>query len=741
MNITLTTSIKNLPRIGPVYIEKLKKLGLKSVQDLLFYFPFRYDDFSEVLPISELENKEGQAVSVRGKIMDIQNVRTKWKKMNLTEAVIEDESSCIKAIWFNQPFLVRNLKAGMNVSLSGKVAYARDGLQLSNPAYEILGGNRELTHTARLVPVYHETEGLSSRWLRLHLKPLLKLADGLDDWLPAEIKENQKLISLSEAVKKIHFPASEDEAAQAKKRLAFNELFVIQLFIQKQRKNWQKNKAVRIEFEGGVEEKVKQFISILPFKLTNAQRVAAWQILKDLNKSEPMNRLLEGDVGSGKTLVALIAGLAVAKKGKGYQTAIMAPTEILARQHFEEAKERFKNFGIKVGLLTGSESRFFIPLSGGAGGGLLSLAKKPTPNPSQEGNNTPPQPPLERGVNKLKKLELIEKLKNGEIDIIIGTHALLQEKVSFKNLALIIIDEQHRFGIEQRAELQQKVIKVKDGLEATVPHLLTMTATPIPRTLALSVYGDLDLSILDEMPLGRREIITKLVAPANREKAYQFIADQIKRGRQAFVICPLIDESDKLEVKSAIQEYEKLSQKIFPDLKIGLLHGKLKPKEKEAVMKEFGAGKINILVSTSVVEVGIDVPNASVMMIEGSDRFGLAQLHQFRGRVGRSEHQSFCFLFTDSTAQKTHRRLKALLKNSSGFELAEQDLKIRGPGELAGVRQSGLPDLAMASLSDVELIKQARSEAAQILDKNADLKSYPKLLDKLESFRERVHFE
>jgi len=714
MNITFTTPIKNLPRVGPIYVEKLKKLGLKTVYDLLFYFPFRYDDFSEVLPISELENKEGQAVSIRGKIMDIQNIRTKWKKMNLTEAIIEDESSCIKAIWFNQPFLIRNLKTGMNVSLSGKVTYTRDGLQLSNPAYEILGRDRELTHTARLVPVYHETEGLSSRWLRLHLKPLLRLAEELNDWLPSEIIKSQNLISLSEAVKKIHFPASENEAAQAKKRLAFNELFVIQLFIQKQRKNWQKNKAIQIEFKGKVEEKIKQFISRLPFKLTNTQRIAAWQILKDLNKPEPMNRLLEGDVGSGKTLVALIASLAVAtKKDKvGYQTAIMAPTEILAHQHFKEAKERFKDFRIRIGLLTANniESQFL--------GG------------NKDSNSS-----------KLKKSELIEKIKNGEVDIIIGTHALLQEKVSFKNLALIVIDEQHRFGIEQRSELQQKVIGTKNGLEAIVPHLLTMTATPIPRTLALSIYGDLDLSILDEMPLGRREIITKLVAPANRKKAYQFIAEQIKKGRQAFVICPLIDESDKLEVKSAIQEYEKLSKKIFPDLKIGLLHGKLKPKEKEAVMKKFSEGKVNILVSTSVVEVGIDIPNASVMMIEDSDRFGLAQLHQFRGRVGRSKHQSFCFLFTDSTAQKTHRRLKALLKNSSGFELAEQDLKIRGPGELAGVRQSGLPDLAMTSLSDIELIKQARSEASRILDKNADLKSYPKLLSKLESFRERVHFE
>jgi len=343
-------------------------------------------------------------------------------------------------------------------------------------------------------------------------------------------------------------------------------------------------------------------------------------------------------------------------------------------------------------------------------------------------------------IKKISKNKLLEKIKNGEINFLIGTHSLIQEKVVFKNLALLIVDEQHRFGIDQRAKIHSNILNIKDGLK-TVPHLLSMTATPIPRTLALTIYGDLDLSVLDEMPKGRQKIITKLVAPANRELAYKFIHDQIKKGRQVFVICPLIDESDILEVKSATEEYEKLRTKIYPNLNIGLLHGKMKPKEKEEIMQEFSDKKIDILVSTSVIEVGIDIQNATVMVIEGADRFGLAQLHQFRGRVGRGEYQSFCFLFTDSTSVKTSRRLKALIKSSNGFELAEQDLKIRGPGELVGVRQSGLPDLAMASLSDFELIKNARHEAEEIIKEDSELKKYPRLAKKLKMFTEKIHFE
>ena len=738
MTTSLKTPIEKLFNIGSVYVGKLHKVGIKTAGDLLFYFPFRYDDFSEVKKISEVEL--GEIVSIVGKIIDIRNVRTWKRKMNITEALIEDESGAIKAVWFNQPFLIRNLKIGANVSLSGKVAYAQEGLQLSSPAYELLGRGQVL-HTARLVPVYHETEGLSSKWLRTHIKPILKLANEAEEYLPYEIIKNQKLFGLAEAIRQIHFPANEDKADIAKRRLAFDELFLIQLYMLAQKKKWQENNAVKIKFSEEINKEVKNFIAGLPFQLTNAQKISSWKIIKDFEKGAPMNRLLEGDVGSGKTLVALIAALAVMKSG--YQVALMAPTEILARQHFGEAMRRF-----------GKKHTSKNPPSP-----LLQRGNYThTPSPSQEGNI---KSPLLRGVGvckialltgseskiyedgevkEINRNKLLEKIKSGEIDFTVGTHSLIQDKVAFKNLAFSIVDEQHRFGIDQRAKIQNEVLDIKDGLK-TVPHLLSMTATPIPRTLALAVYGDLDLSLLDEMPKGRQKIITKLVAPANRGLAYKFIHEQIKKGRQVFVICPLIEESDILEVKSATQEYEKLKNEIYPNLNIGLLHGRMKPKEKEEIMQKFIKREIDILVSTSVIEVGIDIPNASVMVIEGADRFGLAQLHQFRGRVGRGEHQSFCFLFTDSTSATTARRLKALIKSNNGFELAEQDLKIRGPGELVGIRQSGLPDLAMASLTDFELIKNAREEAEALMKEDDKLLKYPKLAEKLKKFTKKVHFE
>ena len=748
MTIYLKTPIEKLPLIGPAYVRKLHRVGIETAGDLLFYFPFRYDDFSEVKKISEVEL--GEVVSVRGKIIDIQNIRTWKRKMNITEALIEDESGAIKAVWFNQPFLVRNLKKGANASLSGKVVYAQEGLQLSNPSYELLGSGQSL-HTARLVPIYHETEGLSSKWLRAHIKPLMKLTDEVEEYLPYEIIKRQKLFSLSEAIRQIHFPDNEEKAEIAKRRLAFDELFLVQLYMMLQKKKWQENNSVKIKFNKKLEKEIKDFINSLPFKLTNAQKISSWNIIKDFEKNKPMNRLLEGDVGSGKTLVALIAALAVIKSG--YQVAFMAPTEILVRQHFGEAVRRF---GIRNYFKSPSDNYHC------EGSGVHSLeCNKFRLKQSKSTYRLKPELRLSDGLRAIKialltsseskvykdgevkemsKNKLLKKINNSEINFIIGTHSLIQEKVVFKNLAFSIVDEQHRFGIDQRAKIQTEVLGIKDGLK-TVPHLLSMTATPIPRTLALTVYGDLDLSILDEMPKGRQKIITKLVAPANRSLAYKFIRDQIKKGRQVFVICPLIDESDVLEVRSATQEYERLKNEIYSDLKLGLLHGRMKSKEKEEVMKKFSSGEINILVSTSVVEVGIDIPNATVMVIEGADRFGLAQLHQFRGRVGRGKHQSFCFLFTDSTSVTTARRLKALMKSDNGFELAEQDLKIRGPGELVGVRQSGLPDLAMASLTDFELIKNTKDEAGKLIDADYKLSKYPKLAEKLKKFTKKVHFE
>ncbi len=737
MILTLKTKIEKLPLIGPAYVKKLHRIGIETAGDLLFYFPFRYDDFSEVKKISEVEL--GEVVSVRGKIVDIQNIRTWKRKMNITEALVEDEKGAIKAVWFNQPFLVRNLKKGANVSLSGKVVYAQEGLQLSNPSYELLGSGQSL-HTARLVPVYHETEGLSSKWLRAHIKPIVKLADEVEEFLPDSIIKNQNLCSISEAIRQIHFPDNEEKAGNAKRRLAFDELFLVQLCMISQKKKWQENKAVKISFNKKLEKEIKDFVDSLPFKLTGAQRISSWNIIKDFEKNRPMNRLLEGDVGSGKTLVALISAFVVMRSG--YQVAFMVPTEILARQHFAEAVRRFSldylNDGVhssecnKFQLKQDSSSYRLKPelrFSDSLGNIKIAFLTGSESNIYKDGK-----------IEEISKKKLLEKIKNGKIDLIIGTHSLIQEKVIFKNLAFSIVDEQHRFGIDQRAKIQTEVLGIEDGLK-TVPHLLSMTATPIPRTLALTVYGDLDLSILDEMPKGRQKIITKLVAPANRNLAYNFIRDQIKKGRQVFVICPLIEESDVLEVRSATEEYEKLSKNIYSDLNVGLLHGKMKPKEKEEVMQKFIKKEIDILVSTSVIEVGIDISNASVMLIEGADRFGLAQLHQFRGRVGRGEYQSFCFLFTDSTSVTTARRLKALIKSNNGFELAEQDLKIRGPGELVGVRQSGLPDLAMASLSDAQLIKNTREEAVKLIDADYKLSKYPKLANKLKKFTKEVHFE
>jgi ATP-dependent DNA helicase RecG len=555
------------------------------------------------------------------------------------------------------------------------------------------------TNTGRLVPVYSETRGITSRWLRWKISQLLKkYLDDLPELIPSAILKRQNLVGVQEAIKQLHFPDNSEKIKEAQKRMAFEEMFFIQLVSARSRKNWEASQAISIEFNG---ELAKNFVNSLPFKLTDAQRKASYQILKDLEKKYPMNRLLEGDVGSGKTVVAAIAALE--SMMAGYQTAIMAPTEVLAAQHFETFKKIFKNFSQKVGILTNSLCQ--------------TVWKKNT------------------------RKNFLGKIRRGEIKILIGTHALIQESVEFKNLALVVIDEQHRFGVEQRARLQKAARGLKDGLEKTIPHLLSMTATPIPRTLALAFFGNLDLSILDELPKGRKRIITEIVTPANRKKVYEFIRTEIKKGRQAFFIFPLIDESDKISGRAATEEHKRLSDEIFPDLRLGLLHGRMKPKEKEDVMKKFKERELDILVSTSVIEVGVDVPNATIMVIEGSERFGLAQLHQFRGRVGRSEHQSYCFLFTDSASASTNKRLKALSESEDGFKLAEHDLELRGPGQFIGKRQSGLADTAMQHLSDVKLIQQARIEAQSLLDFDPKLEKFPVLKDTLEKFDSEIHLE
>lgn len=692
---TLNTLISDLPRINEKYLKKFHKLGLKTVRDLLFHFPNRYEDFSKISAISDL--KKGETCTIQGEILKIDNIRTFKKRMTITEAVIKDKTGSVKSIWFNQPFLINNLKPGKKVSLSGKYTIGIKGPYLSNPSYEVINLYRAPTHTARLIPVYPETTGLGSRFLRYYTKLILPLADEIKEFLPTYIFKKQKIQEISKSIKNIHFPENIQAAETAKKRFSFQEMFLLQLFVLRQKNKIKKQKAIKIPFNKNI---VQEFINSLPFKLTHAQKASAWEILQDLEKDYPMNRLLQGDVGSGKTVVAAIAALETAKKG--FQVAVMAPTEILAQQHFKEFKKLLKDFNLKIGLLTKTE-----------------------------------------------------KCNPDKMDILIGTHALIQDKIKLKNLALVIVDEQHRFGVEQRAKL------LKNN---KTPHLLSMTATPIPRTLALTLYGDLDISLINEMPKGRQKTITKIVPPKQRIQAYEFIRKEIESGRQVFVICPRIEISNKkqteeqengqlkldprkiiwAEVKAVKEEYEKLNNEIFPNLKVAMIHGKMKSKEKEEIMKNFSAGgetskKTDILVSTSVIEVGIDIPNATVMMIEGADRFGLAQLHQFRGRVGRGEHQSYCFLF--STSGDTTARLKALEKCDSGFDLAEKDMQIRGPGQFYGVKQSGMPDLAMSSLKDLEFIKLVREEANNLLEKDPELKNQPLLAEKLQEFRKTIHLE
>lgn len=698
--MNLQTKTNELPRVGPKYQERLKKLGIETVQDLIFHFPNRYEDFSKIISLSDM--KVGESACVKGKIVEIKNIRTWKKRMIITEAIIHDSVRSMKVLWFNQPYLTKSLKPGDEVCLAGKLSFKGKVPYISNPSYEKISEN--MTHTGRIIPVYPETEGVSSKWLRYMIKTALQQVKfSIPEIFPKELIKENNLLPMREAIQQIHFPETLEKAEKARERFSFEELFILALFILQERMKISKEDSIIIETDI---ELMKDFTKSLPFKLTDSQRKSAWQILKDLERPSPMNRLLEGDTGSGKTIVAVMIALNTIKAG--YQVAFMAPTEILAKQHFYSVSKLLRKYDLRIGLLTNSESKIIH----------------------------------RKNEEKIKNSIILKQIENKEIDIIIGTHSLIQDKVRFsnKNLSLVILDEQHRFGTEQRA----KLCKQKDY----VPHFLSMTATPIPRTLALTLYGDLDISIIDELPKGRKDVKTTIVSPKERNKTYDFIRKEIEKGRQTFVICPRIEkggtERDFLgwnEVKSVIEEHEKLSKEVFPDLKVGLLHGKMKGDEKEKIMKEFSENKIDILVSTSVVEVGVDIPNATVMMIEGSERFGLAQLHQFRGRVGRSEHQSYCFLFTDLPTATTMQRLRALVKSNDGFELAEKDLKLRGPGSIVGDRQWGIPDLVMSSLSDIKLVEKTRSFAAKLLEKDPQLKSHPNLKQRLKKYTERIHLE
>ena len=710
--------LSKIKGIAEKFLKRLEKLKIQTVRDLLWHFPFRYDDFSRIVKIADL--KINQSATIRGLVKKIAMRRTWRRKMFLVEVLIVDETGGITAIWFNQPYVAQTLKEGRRANFAGKVVSSNGKIYLSNPIYEILNGTTEAKHTAGLIPVYPETKSLTSKGLRYLIKPILSNLEKLTDFLPEEVLKKNNLPEINFALRRIHFPRILEQAEEAKKRFAFEDLFLLQLNNLKTKLRLAKEKAPILKVG---EEELKKIVASLPFELTNSQKRSLEEILRDLAGEQPMNRLLQGDVGSGKTAVAAIAAWAAATNGK--QTVFMAPTEVLAKQHYNTLTTIFKKTDVSIGLLTGGESRSFY------------------------GDN------LE---HKKSKSQLLKEINEGKVKIIIGTHAVIQKGVMFDDLSLAIVDEQHRFGVEQRAALVKR--ERKPGEETTI-HFLSMSATPIPRTLSLTIFGDLDLSIIDELPIGRKPILTKVISPVNRPKAYKFIRDQIGIGRQAFVICPRIvafneeaenrlesagtitDKRKNLwaEVKNVTEEYEKLSKKIFPDLRVAMLHGRMKSAEKFQVMSDFSSGKIDILVSTSVIEVGVDIPNASIMMIEGADRFGLSQLYQFRGRVGRSEHQSYCFLFTDSTGQSTQERLNALVTAKNGFELAEIDLRIRGPGQFLGEKQTGIPDLAMRALNNLELVKAARQSALEILKKNDDLSDYPLLNNQLKKFEKQIHLE
>lgn len=674
----LETPISSLPGIGISYARKLKKLQINTVEDLIYHFPFRYDDFSKISSIARVKTNE--SVSVQGILWQIKNVRTRTGKF-VTLATVADESAAVEIIWFNQPYLTKTLKPGMQISLSGKAQFERSKTKLISPSYEIItqAGNLQSAtygptlHTGRLVPIYPETAGVTSKWLRTKIAKLLPIyIKDLRDYIPSETAKNQSLKSLSYSLSKIHLPQSYQEIGEARKRLSFDEIFLSHLMSAIRRKQWQENmSAPKMEIKKNT---ANQFIKNLPFTLTNSQQKAIIAISQDLKKTIPANRLLEGDVGSGKTVVAAYAALIA--HSSSFDTLFAAPTEILAFQHQKTLKKLLKPFNISVGIWTGSKK--------------------------QKG------------------------------DITCGTHALLTSFKTNNQIGLVIVDEQHRFGVAQRAKLflnQTSQIK---------PHLLTMTATPIPRTLALTLYKDLNLSTLSELPSGRKRVSTFVVPNSKRNNAYHFIEKEIKKGRQAFIITPFVEPSESMTgVRAATKEFEKLKKKFSEKNTLGLLHGKLSSKAKQAVIDKFRGNKIKTLVTTPVVEVGIDIPNATIMLIESAERFGLAQLHQLRGRVGRGEHKSYCFLFTDSNSQTSLNRLKSLEKIYIGFELAEIDLKARGAGEIFGFKQSGFENFKIADFSNRKLIFAAQTESDNLLESDPDLNNHSLLKEKVAKLQQQ----
>jgi len=662
--MNLSTSLEQIKGVGPKTAEQLSAAGLHTVEDILLFLPRKHEDFTHQMKIADLVPGK---VTIRARCEKVSS-RPVRRGLTLTTAVLDDGTDKVNAIWFNQPYRSTQLAGGDEFYFSGEFEYARGRYQLTNPTAELA---KDMPVQAEyLLPVYHTIRGLKSQTVRKVLEELRPLISVLPETLPEELIAREHFMSRSDAIMTMHFPKTYEDVVSARNRLAFEELFELLLASQLNKQENTKLKGWKIPFEQQV---VKDFVLQLPFQLTGAQRRAAWDILQDFEQGVPMNRLLQGDVGSGKTVVAGLAARQAASHG--YQTALMAPTEILATQHAATLDDLLAPFGVRVGLLIGS-------------------------------------------VKGKARTTLYEQMANGEVDVIVGTQALIQEAVSFHRLGFVVIDEQHRFGVDQRQKLLSK--------SGILPHLLSMTATPIPRSLALTVYGELDVSVLNEKPAGRLPIKTEIVSPVSAAKLYGRIDKEIAAGRQVYVICSLIEENPDNEVKSVEAEHKRLRNSVFGHRQIGLLHGKMKASEKERVMRDFKEGKYDILVSTTVVEVGVDVPNATIMMIENADRFGLAQLHQLRGRVGRSSHQSHCFLMMSGN-NKPSERLRELEKSDDGFYLAEVDMKLRGPGEIYGRMQHGALNLQIATLADTELISSAQKSAKWFIAQGYDLLQYTQL--------------
>ena len=661
----LTSPVTELPKIGPIFEKKFEKLGIVTLENLFYHVPTRYLDYSLITTISKLHPDE--TATIHAKIVSLKNIYSK-RGLKMQIGSVEDSTGKITVLWFNQPFLVKTLYPGRLVSLSGKIGFFGRKLCLTSPDYELMVEEDDpTTHTGRIVPIYPETAGLSSKWIRRKIKEAY-VNSAITEFLPQNILDKFKLIDFKKAIKFVHFPESFEEAETGRRRLAFNELLSLELRSQIRKLNWKKNKvANKITIDRKL---IESFIKSISFDLTNSQKKVIGEILENLKSEIPMNRLLEGDVGSGKTVVAAVAAFAAFTNG--YQTVIMAPTQILASQHYKTFKALFSKFSVRISLIT----------------------------------------------SDIKRRDL------GRNDIFIGTHSLINGKIGFDTMSgtskvgLVVIDEQHRFGVEQRKHLIKK---------SGTPHVLTMTATPIPRTVALAAYGDMDLSVLTDMPPGRLKVTTWVIPEQKRNGAYDWIRSQVSDLKsQAFIVCPLIEDSDAetlADVKSVTSEFINL-QSIFSNLRLGLLHGRLKPSEKDKVLEDFKKGRIDILVTTPVVEVGIDIPNASVMVIEAAERFGLAQLHQLRGRVGRGRSKSYCLLFSNFHSGRAYTRLKAMEKTHSGFELSELDLKLRGPGEIFGTAQSGFPELKIAGWNNYELIKNAKDAAEEIIEDPAKFKVF-----------------